>query len=141
MYELIYTSAAKRLLTPPELAEILKRARANNASLGISGILLYHEGSFFQILEGDESKVKALFDTIRDDQRHWRILVLREGPIQTRRFGEWSMGFVSLDAQLLRSLPGRHALLSNGTLEVDADSMSELLDRFRDGEWRRYVLA
>jgi hypothetical protein len=62
MYELVYTSAAKRLFSPPELAEILKRARANNAVLGVSGILLYHEGS------------SALLDRFREGE--WRRYVL-----------------------------------------------------------------
>jgi hypothetical protein len=140
MYELVYASAARRLFNPLELAELLKKARAKNHKLGISGILLYHEGSFLQVLEGEENAVKSLYRTIQADERHWRVLALREGPVGARSFDTWSMGFVSLDPALLREA-GRHALSSNGSLTEDSSEALRLLDRFRGGEWRRYVMG
>ena len=140
MYELVYASAARRLFNPLELAELLKRARANNERLGVSGALLYHEGSFLQVLEGDERAVKALFSVIQQDARHWRVLVLREGPVAARSFEAWSMGFVSLDPVLLAEA-GRHSLWSNGSLTDETSDVLRFLDRFRRGEWRRYVMG
>jgi hypothetical protein len=139
MHEIVYVSAAKRLFNPLELSELLRIARRNNERAGVTGILLYHEGSFLQLLEGERSGVEAIYETVRADPRHWRVTILREGPVPERRFSSWSMGFVSLDPSLLQGLAGRHSLMSNGSLEVDAEDVHRLLDQFRTGQWRKYV--
>jgi hypothetical protein len=141
MFELIYTSAAKVLLDPLQLGEILASARRNNPILGVSGILLYHQGSFMQLLEGEEQVLRTLYERIAVDPRHHRLATLRERTIESRSFGSWSMGFVALDPRLLSALPGRHALSSNGTLENDAATVLPLLDQFRQGQHHRYVMT
>jgi hypothetical protein len=139
MFELIYTSAATRLFDLKELATILEAARRNNARLSVSGILLYDAGSFIQVLEGEEAVVRALFDTIAGDSRHYRISMLRQGAISARSFAEWSMGFVTLDPALGRAFPRRHGLSSNGSLLDDESAVLEVLEGFRSGRWHSYV--
>lgn len=139
MYELIYTSAAKQLFDPVQLSSLLKKARAANSQRGVTGILLYQGGSFLQVLEGAEEDVRAVYDHVATDPRHWRLSVLRQGPIEKRNFENWSMGFVSLDTALLGSLTGRHSLMSNGTLHGSPQDVEDILDRFRSGQWHRYV--
>lgn len=141
MFELVYTSAAKVLLDPLQLGEILASARRNNPALGVSGILLYHQGSFMQLLEGEEPTLRALYERIALDPRHHRLATLRERPIATRSFGSWSMGFVAIDPRLLSVLQGRHALSSNGSLQHDAETVLPLLDQFRNGQHHRYVMT
>jgi hypothetical protein len=53
-YRLIYASSAQRPLEAPELENIANVARSNNARQGISGMLLYKDGHFIQLLEGAE---------------------------------------------------------------------------------------
>lgn len=55
-------------------------------------------------------------------------------------FAAWSMGFVSLDARLLREFPKRHALSSNGTPIDEASAVLEVLDAFRNGRFRSFIL-
>jgi hypothetical protein len=141
MQELIYASAARSLLDPLQLGKILEVSRRNNARLGVTGILLYHEGSFFQVLEGEPDTLSALYARIQQDPRHRNLVELRSSVVERPSFGAWSMGFVSLDPMLLRALPGRHALSSNGTLEREPAAILSLLDQFREGQFRRYVLA
>ncbi|MFO1249048.1 MAG: BLUF domain-containing protein [Alphaproteobacteria bacterium] len=38
-----------------------KRSRANNALLGITGLLLHIDGGFLQMLEGEERSVRELY--------------------------------------------------------------------------------
>jgi len=141
MHEIVYSSAAQRLFDLQQLARMLEAARRNNAALCVSGILLYEGGSFVQVLEGEETVVRPLFEKISRDARHHRITVLREGPIATRSFTEWTMGFVTLDPQLTREFPKRHGLSSNGSLMDDSASVIEVLDGFRRGRWRNYILG
>lgn len=137
LFELVYTSIAQRAFTAHELRGILERARSTNRQLGITGILLYRNASFIQVLEGDEPLVLDRYEHIARDKRHARVRVVRQGPIARRSFGDWSMGFVSLDPKVLPS-PGSHGLSSNGTLEADQGVIA-LLDRFRNGEWTSVI--
>jgi len=52
LIQLIYVSAATNRFNPAELRELLRLARLKNQQLDVTGMLLYHEGSFLQVLEG-----------------------------------------------------------------------------------------
>lgn len=45
--QLIYASAATERFDESTLDSLLERSRTNNARRGLTGILLYHERSFF----------------------------------------------------------------------------------------------
>jgi hypothetical protein len=141
MFEMVYTSAARRMMDPQELGQILTVARKNNGRLGVSGILLYESGSFLQVLEGDEPVVRELFQTIERDERHFRVKVIEERKIDRRSFSAWTMGFVSLDPKLIRELPQRHGLTSNGSLDDASASIVHMLDAFRSGRLRSYIMG
>ena len=53
-------------MSSEELAEILRIARENNAAHDISGMLVYHGGSFLQVLEGPEGAVNSLYREDRE---------------------------------------------------------------------------
>ena len=69
-------------------------------------MLLYKDGHFMQVLEGDEQNVLRVFADIRKDQRHKNVDTLRTEHIQHRNFPDWSMGFVNVDDLDTSSLPG-----------------------------------
>ena len=96
-YQTVYVSSASSPLTRPELDDILTTARRKNAALGVSGALLYAGGNWMQVLEGEQSAVQSLFDSIHRDPRHHGVLVLIRGERATRQFPEWSMAFGDLD--------------------------------------------
>ena len=95
IYYLIYLSVAanKFGLDEKELDELLDSCRATNEKLGITGALLYIDGDFIQMIEGDEENVKELYLKIVRDSRHSSILKLTEGWREKRLFSEWRMGF------------------------------------------------
>ena len=56
LIHLIYSSASTTSnLTEEALNIILSESRENNKANNISGILLYQDGSFFQVLEGGQN--------------------------------------------------------------------------------------
>ena len=93
IYQLIYGSTETHAFTNLELAELLRRARINNAGLEITGMLLYHDHSFMQILEGDKEEVDALFEKIQQDSRHGGVNIFCRSQSAQREFPEWSMAF------------------------------------------------
>jgi len=68
-------------------------------------MLLYKDGNFMRILEGDEAIVRTLFAKIKDDQRHYGIITLMEGTQTERQFPDWSIGFRDLTSVDLDSIP------------------------------------
>lgn len=103
---LIYVSSGTARLTATEIEEILTKARRNNKSKGISGMLLYKEGNFLQVLEGPEKAVTDLLGSIRSDPRHTGMLVLHRERIRIRRFQDWAMAFKEVNTQNLKGAEG-----------------------------------
>lgn len=98
MISIVYVSAARHAFTPVELEVLLEKSRANNRRDGVSGVLVYRDGDFLQVLEGPEEAVRRTYDRIAQDPRHGGVIVLDESPITQRNFGDWSMGFRRVNA-------------------------------------------
>lgn len=93
-YRLIYVSAAREEMTPEQLESVLGVARKNNEPAGVTGLLLFHGGSFFPVLEGPKDTVIRIFSAIERDHRHSRVLVLKTKATETRAFPNWSRGYL-----------------------------------------------
>jgi len=106
MYYLVYISYAVKPFTQRGLRKLLIHCRDNNIENGITGILLYIEGKFVQILEGKREKVKVLFEKIKRDRRHFNVSRIQEGPMESRNFPNFSMGFFTLDDETFTRLSG-----------------------------------
>ena len=74
-----------------EIAKILAASRANNARDGVTGALLYSDGCFAQVLEGDLAIVQRTFERIQRDPRHGDVIVLEARRADGRMFGMWDM--------------------------------------------------
>jgi hypothetical protein len=93
MFKLIYVSSALKRLSSDELMEILDEARRHNGTVGITGVLLYCDGSFMQLLEGPESDVRSLYARIVADRRHTDMRIISTHCASERWMNEWSMAF------------------------------------------------
>lgn len=98
IYQILYRSQATAQLSNSQLLELLQRARRANAEQQITGLLLYSEGQFVQLLEGPPAAVKNLYARIARDPRHNRVELVREALVPARQFAEWSMDFGFADA-------------------------------------------
>jgi hypothetical protein len=78
-----------------ELGALFTGARSHNKSQQITGALLLSGEWFVQTLEGDELRVRSLFEHIEKDARHDSVSVLETGTVASRAFPRWSMAEVS----------------------------------------------
>lgn len=92
-YQILYHSVAVQSFTETEIQALLEQARGFNGQHCLTGILLYSDGRFVQLLEGDEQSVRQLYARIQQDPRHTQVVTVSEGPGPGRRFADWSMGF------------------------------------------------
>ncbi|WP_029038794.1 BLUF domain-containing protein [Salinimicrobium xinjiangense] len=77
-----YVSNADKQLTTSEINELLKFSEENNNQKDIKGILLYSEGNFFQVIEGEKEKIISLWNKIQNDPRHYGIITVIDRDIQ-----------------------------------------------------------
>lgn len=139
LIQCIYASASSRDFETAELADLLQAARENNAKLGLTGMLLYAEGSFFQVLEGQPDVVETLYAKIERDRRHDQVTLVIKEPIPKRYFDAWTMGFYEVSREELAGLSGVNDFFGKDRTEisVDAGRAKKLLAAFRDGRWRK----
>lgn len=98
LIQLIYTSEASSNLNKSEVLEIPRKAQFKNHSLKISGLLLFKDGQFIQLLEGDEACVQGLFEVIAKDQRHTNVTVRDRFQTDRASLPTWAMGYFSPEA-------------------------------------------
>jgi hypothetical protein len=140
-HQVIYSSAAVAPFGEAELTQLLAIARTNNERIGVTGMLLYHEGSFLQVLEGEASAVDAVFQRIGKDKRHHRVVPLLRRETDERHFESWRMGFASLKS-LPQGLPGYSDYLRlRGEAAEAGNAAARLMAAFREGRFRNYVQA
>ena len=106
LYHLGYVSTEALKFSEEALVALLSEARNANADRDVTGLLLYREGSFYQVLEGSESAVMATFHDIEGDPRHKEVRILFNGETDAREFADWKMGFLNLDGVDVETLSG-----------------------------------
>ena len=103
LHEIVYVSLASEEMTMQQLDALLAQSRLKNEKSQVTGVLVYHQREFLQLLEGEADAVNALFEQIEVDQRHQQVCKLWDGPISERSYTRWSMAFV--DQSLIESMP------------------------------------
>ncbi len=96
MFSLTYVSSAVAPFSREGLRLLLDQCVTANKALSVTGLLLYRDGNFIQVLEGKEQSVRGLYAKIRRDPRHRGLITLLRGEIAARQFPDWSMGFREL---------------------------------------------
>lgn len=124
LYRLIYISSGKKKFGAAELQEILEVSIRNNADVGVTGMLLYLDGNFLQLLEGEKADVEAIYDRIYRDTRHHGAIVLTRGDADRRLFPDWGMGLKMLDPERDGEIAGAFRLSE----EALADRLPEDVD-------------
>jgi hypothetical protein len=119
---LIYISSATGDIGQAQLDEILNRSRSNNAARGLTGLLLFHDGCFFQVLEGEAAAIEQTYATISRDARHGGVILLESRQVQERGFPQWTMGYVRAN----QLHPDQRQYLIDLSARVGADQPSPL---------------
>jgi hypothetical protein len=107
IFQILYLSFAEEHIYKTidvELANILENSRISNISNNITGMLVYHEGAFIQLIEGDKESIVSLFGRIALDTRHkdLKILLKRESP--ERIFTDWSMAHKKIEEEDMNTI-------------------------------------
>ncbi|SRX54850.1 BLUF domain-containing protein [Aequorivita sp. CIP111184] len=103
-----YISNSRILFDKDLLHLFFDLIKKRNDAVKISGLLLYHDGTFVQVLEGDPSAVEVVFSKIKKDGRHNQITIMIDREIQHRHFTKYQTSSISSGNDLeLRKLRTR----------------------------------
>ena len=103
---LIYVSIESRPLQQEDLDDIIDVCTRNNSKNDITGMLLYVDGRFFQVLEGEELAIETLFASISADKRHRDVTIIAKGDLDKRIFKDWTMKFNSISESEFIAISG-----------------------------------
>jgi uncharacterized membrane protein (DUF373 family) len=127
MIQISYISAATEPMSTQALLGLLQECRENNAGRGVTGMLLYGNGTFLQVLEGEERVIDGLIDT--------DLQILHRTTIERRQYSDWSMGFKRVSDKELRHVEGlrdfREKDFNPDYLAQNERVVQSLMDHFR----------
>ena len=94
-FAISYVSTANSALNQDEVAELLEQTEIRNKNQGVNGFLIYSDGNFFEVMEGEETKIKDKFKRIKKDPRHKNIMMIFEKEIDKPLFDDKQANFIS----------------------------------------------
>ncbi len=98
LHNIVYCSRAAHGVDKEALEKIIATARHHNPRFGITGLLVFGSGVFFQWLEGPKDNVTSLFKMISADARHSDVVLLtQEDEFRERLFPNWDMELVEAE--------------------------------------------
>lgn len=132
---IVYVSSATKHLEEDEILEILRVARRKNQELDITGMLLYRDGNFLQVLEGPAGAVESVIQKIKSDHRHKGIILMSRKHIEERQFGDWSMAFRNMSKDCSNEeaySPFLEANFEEDEVGEESELVFRLLRRFKE---------
>ena len=92
LYNFVYCSRAADGVDDVEVGRIVEAAQRHNLECGITGVLVFGSGVFFQWIEGPTAQMRSLIAGLHGDRRHFDIVALtRSEEKRERLYPNWGM--------------------------------------------------
>lgn len=131
LYNLVYCSRAAIGVDDADVDRLIETAHRKNPAWGITGLLVFGSGIFFQWLEGPRESVLELMGLIEKDSRHQAIVMLNTGEeIRERLFENWDMELV--EAEDVRTV--LVDALDTVKDPVSAQALRDMLEQLETGQ-------
>ena len=94
----VYCSRAAEGVDEVEVGRIVEAAQRCNLARGITGVLVFGNGVFFQLIEGPGTEIRKLMATLHCDPRHYDVVSLDWSEERRERlYPNWEMERVTAD--------------------------------------------
>ena len=92
LYHFVYCSRAADGVDDAEVDRIVESAHRHNPARGITGVLVFGSGVFFQWIEGPPAQIQKLIASLHADSRHYDIVALSQSEEERERlYPNWDM--------------------------------------------------
>ena len=130
LFHFVYCSRAAADVDDAEVARIVTSAQRHNAARGITGVLAFGSGVFFQWIEGPRAQMEKLLESLHGDARHHDIVALSQSEeSRDRLYPNWDMEPV--DADDLREV--LHDALESADDENNIAALKRILGQLESG--------
>ena len=134
IHQLVYTSRETYPLRAEGLIRLLLSARERNRHADVTGVLLYRDGWFMQLLEGSPADVRGLYARIADDPRHGEVDLLLARACNARLMHGWRMGYADAPTSdgrdAFEGLRSEHRVIAQLESAPQDDAVVRLLSDF-----------
>lgn len=126
----VYCSRAADIVDEAEVRRIIDFSQARNVARGITGVLVFGSGVFFQWIEGPPAEVQGLIANLHNDERHHDIVTLdRSVEKRERLYPHWEMEHV--EAEDIRSV--LKDALESANDDGSVAALTRILDQLASG--------
>ena len=132
VFRLIYSSKASEGVGESDFRTIAMFSALNNRSRGVTGLLLTYNDEIMQVLEGEESEVRALYEKIAKDTRHHSVKIVTEREVEKAEFASWSMGYGPLETPIDMDIFFALSRDSLGNVIADNSELQDAAESFAD---------
>lgn len=94
-YAICYVSTRTNEVSEEEIRELLQKREKENSRNEVKGLLLYSEGKFFQVLEGEKNLILSLFEDIQKDPRHKDLMQIVGREISEGSYDDYISDYLS----------------------------------------------
>lgn len=92
LYHFVYCSRAADSVDELEVRRLVESAQRHNLERGITGMMAFGSGIFFQWIEGPAAQVQKLIASLHGDSRHYDIVSLEQSEEKRARlYPNWGM--------------------------------------------------
>lgn len=133
--QIVYISAAARDFDARGLQAIYAASVAGNPERRITGLLVYRDQEFMQVIEGPPQEVGRLYHRICRDPRHSMVIKLLDRAIPEREFPDWAMQVADARSTAFTDFRAFDGTPPDTGFRALADRPSQakrLLEQFRD---------
>ncbi len=129
VYTLLYLSTSINTDTAAyDLDKILTKSRENNKKKNITGVLVYANGVYLQVIEGNKDDIIELYKKIVSDSTHYGVIKIWEGYCEKRTFEKWSMGFkLTSKDEITKHLLGTNEVENSDFVELIKSEQTKIL--------------
>ena len=126
----VYCSRAAEGVDDVEVGRIVASAQRRNLARGITGMLVFGSGVFFQWLEGPPAQMQSLVASLHGDSRHYDVVALdRSEEKRERLYPNWQMEQV--EAEDIREV--LQDALASAEDENNVAALKRILERLASG--------
>ncbi len=130
LFHFVYCSRAADGVDDVEVGRIVESAQRHNLTRGITGVLVYGSGVFFQWVEGPAAQIRKLIASLKSDPRHYDIVSLSQGEEERERlYPNWEMERVG--AEDIRAV--LQDALESSEDENNVAALRRILEHFASG--------
>ena len=129
-HAICYVSNSSTDLNDQQIVELLRFCKDRNEKLGIKGVLLYSEGNFLQILEGEKEVVLSVYEKIKEDSRHYGVIRVIGRDIERGSLDGYKTGIIKGELLYEQEVPEEYIEALQGIPSKIKEPMERMLTMF-----------